>query len=963
MNLRDESPGRTVGFRRRCQLGALLSALLLAGSIGCERSAPSDDRVAAPVGIDGKGRNVLLVSVDTLRADSLGCYGHAGVSTPNIDRLAAGGVRFTQCISSVPITLPSHSTMMTGSYQYVHGARDNGLFKLGSENVTLAERFKEAGYATHAVLAAMVLNRRYGMDQGFDTYDDLEDREGDSIKGGAGRDPAVAKGDPDAPPDQRPAPGEPTAAPLWASFDREADEITQIGIKLLERNRDNPFFIFVHYFDPHQPPKAPQRFSAQYQDGYLAEIAYVDEQFGLLMEALGELGLAERTLVILTSDHGEGRGEHGEQTHSYFIYDSTLHVPLIVSVPGQVPGGGVVESQVRLVDLAPTILEFAGLEPTPQMQGTSLLPLLGDPSRAVDLPAYADTVATQVSFGYSQLRALRHGGWKYILSPEPELYHLAEDPLELFNLARLEPQRAASMREELRSLVAESPAPPGSRLARQEVDEEELRRLRALGYLAGGAEQAPLDAEPSKNELDDFEPTGRNPVHHKEAIELMNMSLGLLLSGKYAEAEANYRRLLELEPGNAKAYKEIADAVAAQKRYEEAEELYREALKLDPVDELTRRSLAKVLVARGDLPGAEKECRAAVGLNPADHVPHVQLGNVLLRRGRYEEAYEEYQAAAALAPDEPEIPIQWALGYQWAGRMPEAEAKLRQALDIDPEYSATRLFLARLFAVTGRPAEAQQQLLAVVEAEPGNVAALEALASSCAKAGELARAQEYYQRAADADPQSAQSHLNRGLGLAVSGKLDEAAEQYRKAIELESDSLRAHIKLAGVLDRAGRTDEAVQACEGALEAMPQQPAAYPFVADFLDRHGKAARAIDVLRNGHSLLPQSVDIANDLAWRLATSGDATLRNGQDAVQLAERARELTDGKNVNVLDTLAAAYAEAGRFEDAATTAKQALQVAEEGGNPALAKRIGQRLSLYERQQPYRDMPMPLATDE
>ncbi|MFQ5411876.1 MAG: sulfatase, partial [Phycisphaerae bacterium] len=472
---------RGEAWRALHRIGPRACPLVLIGllAVGCK---PSGQRAAkgpsAAAEIKGEaGMNVLFVSVDTTRADSIGCYGHPVVKTPNIDRLAAEGTRFTQCISSIPITLPSHSCMMTGSYQYVHGARDNGGFVLDDANETLAEQLRAAGYATHAELGSVILNRQYGLNQGFDTYGDLHRRSDEPDQ----REPDGAASGEEEEGASKAESSEPLKAPEaavpWDLMSRKAKSIADAGIQLLRQNADRPFFIFLHFYDPHQPNTAPKRFADQYKDGYLAEIAYFDEQFGRIMDELRRLKLAKKTLVVFTSDHGEGRGQHGEGTHSYFLYDTTLHVPLILWNPGRIPAGRVVTTQVRLIDLAPTVLAFLGLPGTSQMQGVSLLPVLANPESDLHLAAYGDTLAPQLVFGYSALRSLRMDGWKYIHAPTPELYHVAEDPLEMFNLAASNPERVGLLRDRLKEVLIDSPDPPGSRLARTKVDEKELKKL------------------------------------------------------------------------------------------------------------------------------------------------------------------------------------------------------------------------------------------------------------------------------------------------------------------------------------------------------------------------------------------------------------------------------------------------------------------------------------------------------
>ena len=820
-----------------------LAALLLAGT-GCERAEP--DAGGAAVGpIGASGLNVLLISLDTIRADHLGCYGHPVIQTPNIDRLAAEGTRFTQCVSSAPCTLPSHATMMTGSRPFVHGARDNSTYFLADENETLTEIFQQAGYATCAAIATVVLEPRFGLDQGFDSYDSLE-LPSDVMPENWNRPRSAGR------------PGDFPTGDRWfdqgpfGKLERTADDITRRGIKLLEGSADKPFFIFLHYYDPHYPYQAPERFSGRYADPYVAEIAYVDEQFGRVMDALGRLGLADKTLVVLTSDHGEGRGQHGEGTHSFFLYDTTVHVPLIIWCPGRVPGGQVVESQVRLLDLAPTILDFVGLKGGAQVQGTTLLPLLAHPSRDLHLACYADSIAPKVNFGYSVLRSIRADGWKYILSADPELYYVAEDPGELFNVVGAETERAAAMREQLRGLIAQSPPPPASRGSRHMPNAAERQMLEALGYLAGGTGPRSEDPTSGGSELDDFEPSGPNPRDKIQVIELLCMATGFLRYGEYEKAERAYRQLVELEPTRSVLVRELADSLVGLGRHKEAIELYARAVELDPEDYMAHTDLASLLAREGNFADAERGYRRAIELEPAKTLGRFGLANVLTELGRYGEAMEEYAAAVALVPDDPDFLLKWGQAAVLAGKPGEAIRHLQRALEVKPDSGRALLELGRALEATNRPAA--------------------------------------------------------------------ALETYRRAAEVA----------------------------------PEEVGAYLAVARLLAQSGDLRGGIEFLRWAHSCLPEDVAVMNELAWRLATCPDDALRDDREAVALAEQANQATGGQSPEVLDTLAAAYAEAGRFDQAVATADQASRIAGQAGAQELASRVETRKNLYERHQPYRD---------
>ncbi|RMF85307.1 MAG: hypothetical protein D6744_01615, partial [Planctomycetota bacterium] len=404
-------------------------------------SAPSP----AAAGERDRPLSVLLISMDTTRADHLGCYGHPANPTPNIDAVAKQGALFEHCYSPAPITLPSHSSMFTSTLPFVHGVRDNGVYRLRPENLTITEVLKQQGYATAAVVGAFVLDRAFGLSQGFDEYDDVRRVD----VGGTDR-----------------------------SRIRDADEVTDRALALLEKIGSQRFFLFVHYFDPHERYEPPPRWAGKFDDPYLEEIAFVDEQIGRLLAGLEKAGLSDRTLVVITADHGEGRGDHDESTHGYFVYDSTLRVPLILRAPRGVPAGRRISAQVRLIDLAPTILELTGAGRLPQAQGASFVSLLqGVVTGDVPRPSYGESFFPRTYLKFSQLRSLRADGWKFIHADPPELYHVVEDPGETRNLASENVERVKQMRSALRRMITDAPRIAAAEQASRQLSDEELRNL------------------------------------------------------------------------------------------------------------------------------------------------------------------------------------------------------------------------------------------------------------------------------------------------------------------------------------------------------------------------------------------------------------------------------------------------------------------------------------------------------
>jgi arylsulfatase A-like enzyme len=423
----------------RIHLPAALALVLAAGS-GC-----GERRAEAPV-----PQRILLVTIDTLRSDHVGCYGAERAATRTLDALCAAGVRFEAAVSPAPLTLPAHASLMTALDPPGHGVRHNGVFRLPSAIPTLAERLREAGYATGAVVGSQVLDRRYGLDRGFDHYDDqLTER----VVGGSG----------------------------WP--ERRADRVADAALALMDRLGPR-FFLWVHFYDPHMTYEPPPGFASAFASRpYAGEIAFVDAQLGRFLGGLrsrwGEAGL----LVVATSDHGESFGEHGDRTHSYFVYETTQHIPLLLAGPG-LPAGRSVAAPVGLVDVAPTVLALAQARPLPETAGRDLTPLLrGEPDGPAQ--AYFETVAPQLDFGWSPLLGLRVGSHKYIRAPRPELYDLAADPGEQRSLAEQQPERVAELDAALEARLRASPAREASPLP---MSGETREALRSLGYLAGNTD-------------------------------------------------------------------------------------------------------------------------------------------------------------------------------------------------------------------------------------------------------------------------------------------------------------------------------------------------------------------------------------------------------------------------------------------------------------------------------------------
>lgn len=589
------------------------AALLAAATAGCRpagRPAP----------------NVVVVSIDTLRPDRLGCYGGSLADTPAIDALSREGIRFQNAFTPVPLTLPAHWTILTGLQPWHHGVVDNGMTLSRPPAATLAERFAGAGYDTAAFVSAFVLHRTFGLDRGFSRYDD-----------GPAADAALGQ---------------------LLHESSPADERVDRALSWLRRERTQPFFLWLHLFDPHAPYAPPPGFRARFRDRlYDGEVAFVDTQVARLLSALVRAGLKEKTLVVLLSDHGESLGEHGEETHGLLLYDATLRVPLILRLPGKLAAGQVRTDPVTLADVAPTILSLAGLPATPGIDGRDLFGPEESSVRAIG----AVSEAPRRRLGWAPLIAVREGGWKLISAPRPELYRVSDDPAELLDRRADDPDRATALARTARGIEARLQSVLSARGA-SEPDLEDRARLSALGYVSGprSATTAPPD-----------------PKDVIRSMGELDRAYQLFADGKLDEAQASLSALLE-----------------------------RSELPSPTVLE----GLARLARLRGDEAGAESHYLRLLAQDPGALGPLAQL--VLLARSRGEHGVEIERARrlVALAPRDGGASRLLAEALLAGGDAAAAEAEFRRGLEAAPRSGWLRLGLARLLAASGRGPEADLEL-------------------------------------------------------------------------------------------------------------------------------------------------------------------------------------------------------------------------------------------------------------
>ena len=618
------------------------------------------------------GPNVVLITIDTVRADHVGCYGYRQARTRNLDALAGEGVLFQTVVAAVPLTLPSHCAILTGTYPPVHGVRDNLGYTLGDAPPTLATLLKQRHYDTGAFVGAEVLDARRGLNRGFDTYSSPFRRR-------MGRDnPLVFN---------------------LQDLQRRAEEVVNDALAWLSARShpSNPFFMWIHLYDPHTPYDPPARFRALLRDPYDGEIAYADEAIGNVLRYLKQHSLYNKTLIIATSDHGESFGEHGEYTHGYFVYDTTLLVPLIIKPPlSSTILHSLIKTPVKTIDIAPTILQFAGTAPPFSMQGTGLLSLmLGKRAALPASRAYCETYYP-AEFGWSAIRALRSGRFKYIDAPQPELYDLVADPGETHNLYNSKRAAALELKSQLSNLLAKiTPQKTAERASSSPAD---IEMLASLGYVGTSN---PVAAESQQQAAD--------PKRELGTYKVLFSATHLASEGKCTEAIPLLSRLTQKEPALFPGHLTLAKCEIATGKYEAAESALELALRLHPdnLEAVFYRGICEY--QEGRLNEALSSLRQVGKVLQDEPYVHFYLGSIYERQGMKEQAIAEFQKCAAIDPDF-EAAV-YKMGYLLAknGQFSDAIVQFKRVVVLDPRNASAHHNLALAYAKSGNNAQAQPE--------------------------------------------------------------------------------------------------------------------------------------------------------------------------------------------------------------------------------------------------------------
>lgn len=873
-------------------------ALIIAGALGLWLSSranrPSD--IPASVGTF-PGASVVMVTLDTTRADRLGCYGSTAGLTPFLDSLAAHGILFENAQTVAPITLPSHASMMTGLYPNKHEVRNNGMFVLGDDVETLAEVFSENGYATGAFISAQVLVARYGLDQGFDVYDDDLSQ---SRKAGHGVVPA-----------------------------RRGNVTLEAAKRWLETiPQDKPVFLWLHLYDPHAPYDPPGNFRARFpSDPYAGEIAFTDAVVADLVATLDQSGRLDDTVLTVLADHGEGLGEHGENTHGFLLHQATIHVPWILTTPAIDQPIRVVDP-VSITDLSPLLTTLVDLRAPNQDRSDGRLPFGEQDATSPARALYFEAMLPMFQYGWSELRGVRSGKWELHAGTRKELFNMMADPRQLTNMAEVEPLELENTSSFLDEFVADDQGLNAE--AALELPPAEREALAALGYMANTSPTRRNPPDP-RDLVAGHVQIERAQYHlaageHKEALASIDVMLdsdpenlaALSLKGNvytamgdFDLAEQTYRRCLEIDPANSDVVEGLcrlerlqgrhervielaqvgrgtrspfgmfdaieARALAALGREDEADALLASVLATNPDDPDLLSAYAERLRKQGKDAEAEATLTRAVAKSPFHQRARRQLGQLLQKGGRSQDAVEVYEEmlrikpddaethfaigsvlldsdptaalpyleeASRLAPSKPRFLTSLGVAYLKTGRMSEAEATLRRAIVLSPDDPSIRNNLGITLIQSRRFGEAIDELNALLKRHPEFVAARNNLAIALAETGDLARAEREVRQAVENTPDYLDALLTLAAILDRAGRLDEEYAVLQRAFALSPERIDVRNRLAMGAALVGRCDHTLELVGDGVESPDEMTAELNLaVAKCLEQQGRDTLAL------------------------------------------------------------------------------------------------------------------------
>jgi arylsulfatase A-like enzyme/Flp pilus assembly protein TadD len=697
------------------RISVVLAALLAAACSSTPSPSPSTAPLREP-------RHLVIVTIDTLRADRIGAYGNPNVATPNIDRIAQQGAMAMHGAVHVPLTRPSHVSLFTGLYPSEHGIRDNVSPPLAKDVPVLAEILKQRGFRTAAFVSSIVLSKQSGLARGFDVYSDKFDIGEDDAR-------------------------------FLNTIQKRGDGTTAEAIAWLRDGGTERRFAWVHLYDPHDPYEPPEPYASRYAGRpYDGEVAWSDELVGRLDTALAEAGLRDDTLLIVTSDHGEGLDEHGEAVHGFFVYETTMRVPLVLRGPGVTPGTRV-NTVARTIDVVPTVMDLIGLSAAkPKSSGRSLVEAVRG-AQLDDEPSFGESLVPLVHYGWSDLRALRIGRWKYILAPRPELYDLESDPGELRNLHQEQAARARALRSGLEQrLKQEQAALRNTGPAAPAVPPDLLEKLGALGYVSGGTStSAPSGADP-KDKIEEYQTVNT----------LMREGLISLREQRFAVALDRFSALFKRGNDSFEAHYYAARALGGLSRWREAATHYEGAL----------RQL------------------------PSYSAAYIGLADAHLADGKPALAFEAIARGRKALPDDPRLIDREGDIARKVGDAARASRAWEQVAKLAPQDALVRVKLGELHRDTGQPEQAVRYLREAVTLDPAVASYWNSLGMVLGGNGDMPGAERAFREAFTRDGKNAQYSYNLGLALARQNKRAEAAAEFQRTLEIDPSFAPARQRLA-----------------------------------------------------------------------------------------------------------------------------------------------------------------------
>lgn len=691
-----------------------------------------------------KNLNVILFTLDTLRADFVSAYGERKAETPNIDRVAAEGVLFETCIAQTPLTLPSHTSILSGSYPMYHQVRDNGGFLVPESLEFISEVLQKQGFTTAAFIATYVLHSKWGVNQGFNMYsDDFDLTKYKKISLG--------------------------------NVQKRADEILGNAKEWLAENKHKKFFTWIHLYDPHTPYAPPSPFKEKFVDQpYRGEVEYLDYELGLFFDWLKKEGIYDNSLIIMMADHGESLGEHDEDTHGFFIYEPTVHIPLIIRAPFSFPRQRI-KNITESIDVAPTILEALGISIPASYQGQSLLNLMfGDKARQKN-DAYTETYYPRLHYGWSELKAMYYNkNWKYIQAPKQELYNLQEDVGEKENLAlkeSVETRRARTRLQEFNAEKSQNARKVGEAL---KLDKDDLQKLAALGYFTNTVD--------TSNKTDLPDPKGKVVVFNNLADATKSMQ-----EKDYTRAIKILETVIAENPQIVDGILQLGNAYTENKMHKEALACFYRVLEQKPDYQAAMINVVNSLIRLGQLDKGIEEIQRFFKTFPRDHTLYNELGTIYFIKKDYEKALTALNKSLEIEQINP-----------------NSLSKLGEIYVIKKDYQMAETFLNKAKAINPTLQKLYFNLAQVEEAR-----------------GNMDKAVEYYKIELENSPDAYKSAYNAAENLRNSGRYDEALEYYRKSIEGNPQFNIPYFMIAKYyLDRRTDIDEAIKLCDQGIEIKP-----------------------------------------------------------------------------------------------------------------------------------------------